>query len=475
MAKSKGHKHLNKFQGWARYDGLVSSEMNEALEEFFVNPTLIPEDRRTQAMALFHDWFLMDRKTTRRKLTPIEIFLETSARKLKKDELAVYLRFSKEKRFGIFKVEAVKPGESMDLKLMPAGPSYHVTEEMGSTQAEPGSYIIGSIVPFEDHWVLFVLAAAFPNEDSYRFDRSFETTGKDLKGELRQRHVLKLFMPKVKWEEEGLQRVRARLSMLLQRWGGGDITAAQVEKDILAAHERQEFTHPLQQVVLGKAPSIDDAKEAVEVLTALWNLTLPKTNVPRGPKEMMLIQEMQDVIGKEIAKTNFKDEKEGLDWSRVRVREWLATPQKELDGRSPRDVIKDERLALGNPQEEIGYAFLTGEPLSQVDEGARLANKAQTCLASGDGQAALELLEKAYKLMKGHDEAFRILGNMATAHVLLGHREEAVEMLRAAIKANPDYEVARDNMHLLENMSPEEFRKKHEAGFFKKMNIVRKA
>ena len=41
------------------------------------------------------------------------------------------------------------------------------------------------------------------------------------------------------------------------------------------------------------------------------------------------------------------------------------------------------------------------------------------------------------------------------------------------MKANPDYKVARDNLGLLESMSPEEFDRKHESGFFTKMSVVK--
>ncbi|MEK7158146.1 MAG: tetratricopeptide repeat protein, partial [Patescibacteria group bacterium] len=387
----------------------------------------------------------------------------------------IYERFAKEKRFGIFRVEGVAAGESMELKIMPAGPSYHVVEELGSTQAEPGAYVIGSIVPFEDHWLLFTLAGAYPKGNSYPLERGFAASGKNLKaGELRQRDLLELFMPKINWQEEGLPRVRARLSMLLQRWSVSDVTAAQVEKDIMAAHEKKGYTHSLQQVVLSKAPSVDEAKEAAEVLTALWNLTLPKVAMSPGPRETMVARDMLSTVGREMAGKSFKDQGEGIKWSRERMDALLDLPQKELEGKTPREIILEERRALGNPRQDVGYIAVPSEAILQDDEGARLANKAQICLARGDAREALELLQKSYQLMKGDPEAFRILGNMATAHVVLGNREEALEMLRGALKANPDYKVARDNLHLLESMGPEEFMRKHKAGFFKKMNVVRK-
>lgn len=55
---------------------------------------------------------------------------------------------------------------------------------------------------------------------------------------------------------------------------------------------------------------------------------------------------------------------------------------------------------------------------------------------------------------------------------MLGDREQALETLRLALKANPDYQVARGNLGLLESMSPKEFERKHRQGFFGKMERV---
>ena len=62
---------------------------------------------------------------------------------------------------------------------------------------------------------------------------------------------------------------------------------------------------------------------------------------------------------------------------------------------------------------------------------------------------------------------------MALAAVRLGRREEAIGILRASLKLDPDYETARNNLRLLESMSEEEFQFRHEDGFFDKIAEVR--
>ena len=65
-------------------------------------------------------------------------------------------------------------------------------------------------------------------------------------------------VPKTDWYSEGLPRVKARLSMILQRWKT-DITVSQIEKDISDAHAQRALSHPLKRGAFSR-PSVDDAR-----------------------------------------------------------------------------------------------------------------------------------------------------------------------------------------------------------------------
>ena len=106
MSKSKAHKYWNKFRGWARHFGAVRAEESPALEEFFINPDRIPAESPQLVTGIFSDWFLMDRKLTHCRLTPLELFIQTHERerKLKEPDLSVYRTFQRTNRFGIFRV-----------------------------------------------------------------------------------------------------------------------------------------------------------------------------------------------------------------------------------------------------------------------------------------------------------------------------------------------------------------------------------
>lgn len=478
MGKSKGHKYWNRFSAWTRTEGQVRVEVPDALEEFFGDPSRIPADARRQVEMLFDGWFCLDRKLTRARMTPLELYMRSMRRELSAAELAIYERFAKENRFGLFKVEETRPGESFDLRPMSGGPLLRVLDVAGSESARKGAYLVTRLLPFEDHWTMPNFVGSYPAEAGYDFDRLFGEGGREA-GELRPRDVLRLYIPKIDWTREGLPRVKARFAMVLQRWCVADITAATVEKEIRAAHERRDMLHPLLKPILERAPSEAEAKEAMELLTAWWNLTLPEPEekvFPRGPKEMMLLRDLQRAIGDQVTDLALEDSQKAAELTRELTRKWMDAPQKELGGKTPAQVIRQERESLANPREELGISIVPTrmELPAQEQESVRLANEGTDFLIKKDAARALELLEKAYAGMKGRRDACRVLGKMATACMMLGRRERALELLRAALQADPDYDVARNNLQLLESMSAAEFKRKHKAGFFQNVNVVAK-
>ena len=230
--------------------------------------------------------------------------------------------------------------------------------------------------------------------------------------------------------------------------------------------------------MIARAPSRDEAAEAAAVFTAWWNLTLPDKPPERGPKETALLVDLQRVVGRKLSGQDLSDPAEAEGFAQAVAREWFAAPQDELGGRTPEQVMTEERKALGIRREGLGVKLLpAGVPLglSREKEGAMFAAEARRHLLNKDAAKGLECLKKAYAALKGHDDACRLLGNMATARVMLGQQGEALELLRAALKLNPDYRVARYNLRLLEGMTPRQFQAKHRAGFFENMNVVDEA
>jgi len=470
MSQSKAHKYFNKFTGWAQREGMVTVEEPAAMDEFFVNPSNIPKDGQDLIGGLFKDWFLLQRKLTRCGLTPLDLFIKTNQQRFDELETAAYQGFKEDSRFGIFKLTARKAGEWLEMTPVPRGETCRVIDAKGSEDGREGQFLITRLFRFQDHWVMSGFVARLPDSAGYHLERLMQSRGDELKDEIiSHRLILGLFMPPVEWEKEGLPRVRARLASILQRWHVAYITVALIESDILAAHKKRATEYPLLKLILGEAPSVEAAKEVSPLLQAMWNLTLPANPHQPGIKERTLLADLQRFVMSRLS-----DEEMASDAFKLRAREmtreWLAAPQKELDGKSPTEAIREERRAHGNPHMEIGYEIQVQALDFSVEDsqrGATMANQAIDLLKAGQAQAALDLLQKAYPLLKNEPDAFRVLGNMASAYTMTGNREEALAMLKAALKANPDYESARNNLGLLESLSPEEFDRKHRSGFFK--------
>jgi len=483
MPKSKAHEYWNRFRRWAQTFGALRVEEQEALDEFFISPAGVPKDSLPLAYGFFSDWFLMDRKLTRRGITPLEMFIQVLEQEKKgaKQDLAVYRKFMATNRFGLFRIEEASPGEWIDLKAVPGGGSLRVFEQTGSRQAEKGSYLVGRLVAFEDHWAMSNAGFPVPKEGSYSLDRLFSMDGEpDSRRGLTPREAVRFLMPKTDWGHEDLGRVRARLASILQK-SGVDVPVSRMEESIREAHAKKAKRAPFVENILRGLSAKPDFKEAADLVSTLWNRTLAECDpaldprvLNKGPLERMLLGDMNRMIQERFLSEGSARSKPGPAAVQAAVAQWLDLPQRELDGKTPREAILAERKALGNPQERIGYEVSIDSIEPSADEigAGRMLAEGEKALRSGLAEEALRCYEGAYQRLKGHPETFRILGNLATAHAMLGNRKQSLEMLRAALKLNPDYRTARDNLHLMESMSPEEFEKKRLNGFFGKMKFV---
>jgi hypothetical protein len=480
MPKSKAHKYWNKVRGWALRAGEVKAEESRGLEEFFVNPNRIPQEQRHLAMGLFIDWFLFDRKLTSSRLTPLELFIRVrqKEKKIKEEDLAIYRRFHETNRFGVFKIEDISPGEWIDVKAISGGEILRIFEEQGTQGFKRGDYFISRLLAYEDHWAMSVATLAFPDKSRYIFDRTFSEEGKTPSSDgLRPRDALRLFMPKIDWEKEGLVQVRARLASILQRLNI-DIQVSQIEENIKDAHAKKLTESRLVQDVLKRMPRNSDLQEASELCGAIWNMTIAECDpsidlrmLRNGPIERMLLHDMQRMIQRNFVNTGSLNPNSADPVIRDAIGKWLNEAQQELGGKTPREAILQERKALGNPQEDVGYeiSVKTIEASPSEQEAYQSLEKADKALTGGRAEQAIPLYQDAYQHLKGYPDSHKILGNWATAHAMLGDRDKALELLRNSLKINPDYQVARDHLHLLESMSPDEFERQRRCGLFGKM------
>ena len=243
---------------------------------------------------------------------PLDLFLKTNQRRFDNSEAAVYREMAQDSRFGIFKLTARKAGEWLDMTPLPRGEACRVIDQKGSEDGREGQFLIARLFRFQDHWALSSFVARLPDAAGYHLERLMQSRGNELKDEpIRHRFILGLFMPPENWEKEGLHRVRARLASILQRWRVSDITVAQIEEDILAAHKIFAKEHPLSKVILGKAPSAEAIKEVTPLLQAMWNLTLAGDTPKPGPMERTLLGDLQRFVmsrltDEEMARDGFR-------------------------------------------------------------------------------------------------------------------------------------------------------------------------
>src|SRR5207302_10039963 len=141
---------------------------------------------------------------------------------------------------------------------------------------------------------------------------------------------------------------------------------------------------------------------------------------------------------------------------------WMSNPANGEEGHTPKELIIQERRRLGHPAPERVAYRLSVEKLdalsARMSEAADRANQATDLMRKGNFSEALTLYEKAWLALKDEPtHHYRILGNMATCHAFLERRQEAIRCLESALKANPDYTLARGNLLRLQTMTDEQY------------------
>lgn len=130
---------------------------------------------------------------------------------------------------------------------------------------------------------------------------------------------------------------------------------------------------------------------------------------------------------------------------------WLDAKNAELDGKSPREVILEERRRLGNKEEKIMIQIFA-RPLNIVTreqkEVVELYNAARTLMREKRYEEAIEKYERYTKIC---DQNYVVWGNMGVANTMLGNRKEALKCLHRALSLKPDYKIAKNNLRRLEN------------------------
>lgn len=404
----------------------------------------------------FNQWFIFDRigKLGR---TPFDLFVEKNYLLFSEEEKVVYKRFWSEMLFSILKVVSVKPGESMEINDLVSGKTYFVKEYSGTLQATPGIILISRLFPLKDHWLM---GGAIKLPEPYFIERAIKHFSESFKKKpITALDIIQtLFLKPVK-DIKDLKTCEEEIKKWLK--GHRIKISLQEIKSKISEEKEKAYSFFLQKIVSSN-PSIstEETQKFIDLIIKLYNF-LPQKELgglspeekskeaPVGEKERMLLADFFQFASLKNNPGTYPKKDEAKKAMKKLWEEWLKIPQEELAGRTPEEVIVDERKKLGRKDLKISYTMEVcefrkpGEKEIDINKEWKRAGELLNRNKPGE---ALKIYEKLFPIIKDFPESFHIYGNLGLCYALTGNKEKGIEYLKKALEINPDYEMARNNL-----------------------------
>ncbi|MFQ6052160.1 MAG: hypothetical protein ACE5K4_10770 [Candidatus Hydrothermarchaeota archaeon] len=346
-------------------DTYLSEEIERERERFLTSRPEIhypTSEEKESAELRFLDYFLFSYSSSHYRMSPVEVFLSKKLSGFNKKDKEIYAGF-KFHIFSGFEVLKVAVGSHLIAKDLSSGKIYKVRENRGTYQMEEGDFIVGRILPYEKDYALSHLSLAIPKNISYLVKREWRRTSPKVKERPEPLLLEKiLYQGGKRKTEDNLEMVEKRLRRTLRKYlGKKAITIRQLRKKI------NETTDPVKILKeITKKMNFSTTEEYMEfykLFNSFWNLSSrdefggksPQQILKevRGPRERELIPDLMSYVRSEIDPDKFPNQKDlEKEIERCKKR-WLSEPQSELNYRTPREVILEERKKLGNPRKDF--------------------------------------------------------------------------------------------------------------------------
>jgi len=433
------------------------SKMPEVLEEmayqehFFTNLNMSENERHN----LVFDWYIFDYKSEALSKNLLQYFLEKA--ELNEDLKSIYKRF-KDGIFSIFEVKALRIGKEMIACDLATGKEYGIKDTTLTRQVSKGQCGFLRVLPFEDYYILTGTGYFFPQEASHFIKLFFMDAEKHKKPfRLTPLTIYEIFSAKTK--PETLPTIE-RFRLFCQEGGLKEDYINEIIQRIRKEALNKGDFQDIQKELIAKIkphPGLN-IEEITRAFIDVWNnfISQQKGYIEKGPIETALIHASMAYIQSKINPKRFKDEKRVSQRAEKLLEEWLKTPRQELNGKTPEEVILQERKRLGNPEKRIKFRI----NITTLTPGEEVVQKANEAFAKGR-QLLLENKPKeaieAYKeYISLHSQNYVVWHNMGIAYILLMDRINAEKCFKKALEIKPDYELAKRNLEILNNATQQD-------------------
>jgi len=446
---------------YSKISGFVSKRediLAELMEKERIFSTLRMDE--TDKKKIFFDWFIFDCKSSVFSENLLQHFLDSEP--LAADAKELYRGFL-DNVYSVFEVKALRTGKEMIIRDLLNDKEYNVKETTLTRHLQKGQCALVRILPFHGYYILTGIGHVFPMESTAIIKLFMRNKKKSAK----KRNLNPLEICEIFFAQDQRERlpVQERFKLFCQEAG---LENAYIDETIgtlkrRAENPKENFNDDLIKEIMGRIKSYSSVK--VEELSGafidLWNSLIAEANpsARKGPVETAIIHAGINYVQSKINPDKYKDLKKAEAKAKEINDQWLNTPKEELGGRTPVEVILEERRELGNPQREIAFQI----SLTKLEMNEQIEKQAERLFYEGIEHLrrhkpveALKTYEAYCRLNPGNPVVWQ---NMGVAHILLLDKAKAQDCFQRALEINPDYEMPQMNLRILKDATTEDLKR----------------
>ncbi len=427
------------YEFYSRISGFVMRH-EEILTELTEKESLFAtlEMDQTDKKKIFFDWFIFDCKSNVFSKNLLRHFLDSEPLDAQAKEL--YRGFL-DNVYSVFEVKALRIGKEMIIRDLLNNREYNVKETTMTQHIKKGQCALMRVLPFHGYYILTGIGHVFPAETEPFIKLFMSNKKKSTKKEnMNPLEICEILFAQEKCEQ---LPVEERFRLFCQEAGLENAYIDEIVKILKqrATNSQEKDNGDLMKDIMSKIKSYSDARveELSRAFVDLWNSLISQKNplAQKGPIEGALIHAGINYVQSRVDPHKYKDIKKAEAKAAALNDQWLNTSKEELGGRTPVEVILEERRELGNPQKEVGFHV----SFTKLEVNPEIEKKAEELFYQGIEYTQQHRLDEALKAYEAYcqlnPDNHVVWQNMGVVHILLLNKEKAKQCFQRALEINP--------------------------------------
>jgi len=309
----------------------------------------LEESEESEGKHEFEDYLLFSHRDEQGRCL-VDHFLAQSPGQLDPDTREAFGRLGRS-LFGFFRVESLRPGEHVDLRRIGDDTVFRVVDTQVSRSVVKGSGLIARLLPYREWHEFGSPPLEYPPDAAYGLERTLRTKPPAAREELEDPLQVYKHLSEIR-RRPGPERAENQLEADLLaeeafRECGVALSVAQARERIRALETPTGLIAELEPLPF---TSEENARRFIDAVMGLWNHTprlelgekTPHERSSEGKSRLPepLVADLLATLAARVDPEEFADAASRSAAMRRVENEWFETPQKELGGRTPLDLLE---------------------------------------------------------------------------------------------------------------------------------------